>query len=260
MDGFWSSLSKWFNEKTGTPLYFTYIGFFIIWNWKFFDLIFLENSSLFTTPKIEYIDSNLYFNVITNGVPIWLINVLNPILNFSYHVLPPAFLTFLSILYLPKIQKWALEKYLDSSFERKQIFAKKQLGYNNWKLSLEKEKEETLGKIAEVKQKQVKQEKIIRQTTSTEEKWIEEFESIKSHPLFLRFREITNIVYRNGGLTHQIINSSWQRIIQPDILAFADTRGLIDITYGSSSQTTEKVSFTEKGKFFVARYLEIIEK
>ena len=73
-------------------------------------------------------------------MPAWVTNILNFILNFSCHIIPPAIFTFLSILYLPRIQKWALEKYLESRFDRKRMFEGKQREYNKWLLGFEKEK------------------------------------------------------------------------------------------------------------------------
>ena len=120
MDGFWSSLSKWFNEKTSSPLYFTYIGFFIAWNWKFFQIIFLENENLFLTPRIEYIKSKLIFHTPLYSKISERLNIpIDWLLNTAWHILPPAIFTYLAIVYLPKVHKWALDKYLESRFERK---------------------------------------------------------------------------------------------------------------------------------------------
>ena len=253
MEAIWSSFSKWFNEKTASPLYFTYIGFFIMWNWKFFQIIFIEDSSLFTHPKIEYIYENLYLNLYTTKIPFWLINIFETIINIGWHLIPPAIFTILAILYLPKAQKWALKKHLDTLFERKRIFETKQREYSKWLLDSEKDKRDTLEQIAEVKKDQEEQKEIIEKASSPEEKWESEYQQMKYHPLFSNLELLIHAVYKNGGRTHEILNNQWQKLINPALLAFADTRGLIKLE-GSGSQ--EKISFTEKGKFIISRYLE----
>ncbi len=247
MDGFWSSFSKWFNEKTGSPLYFTYIAFFITWNWKFFQIVFLESPSLFTTPKIEYISSHLPFST---GQ--WI--VLDWILNTSWYIIPPAIFTFLAILYLPILHKWALEKYLNSHFERKELFETRQRKYNEWQLSLEKEKAETLGKIVTVKKRQLKQTAEIKKSTSKEEQWEEEFESIKGSALYIAgMSQLSNIIYNKSGKTRQFNGTDYSLLIGSEILALADSKGLINI---SGERGTEKIELTEKGRFFMSHYLD----
>ncbi len=126
MDGFWTSFSNWFNEKTSSPLYFTYTGFFIAWNWKFFQIIFLESETLFKTPRIEYIDSHLYIHVHP-----WLDFILNP----AWHVIPPAILTYSAIVHFPHIQKWAFDVYLNNRSDRKRMFLTKKLEDDRWLLA-----------------------------------------------------------------------------------------------------------------------------
>ena len=128
MNEIWSSFSKWFNENTSSPLYFTYIAFFIAWNWKLFQIIFLENASLFSQPRIEYITEELNFHIGWAGA---FSPVINWIFDIGWHLLPPVGLTYAAIVWLPYIQKWALEKYLEGSFERKRIFEIKKMSMMN---------------------------------------------------------------------------------------------------------------------------------
>lgn len=256
----WTSFTKWLGEKTGSPLYFTYIGFFIVWNWKFFDVIFIESPALFTTPKLEYISQNLYFrleNFLSIEMPAWLLHSLNQVFNYSYHLIPPAILTLLSILYLPKLQKWALGRYLNSSFDRKKMYATKQREYNEWILNSEKKEEETLEAIADVKRKQVKQKEAIEKTKTTEEKWKEEFDNIKLLSFFSQFSQLTDAVYKHGGKVKVWSGAQWVLAVQPDVLAFADSIGLI--TINAKDADSQQIAFTEKGKYFVSKYIEKIE-
>jgi len=123
MDGLLSSLSRWFNEKTSSSLYFTYIGFFIVWNWRFFQIVFLEKETLFSSPRIEYINSHLLFSIPTySQIPGWINSVMNSVANYGWHIVPPAILTYLTIIYLPYLHHWALEKDLENRFERRRMF------------------------------------------------------------------------------------------------------------------------------------------
>lgn len=247
MDGFWSSFSKWFNEKTGSPLYFTYIFFFITWNWKFFQIIFLESPTLFTSPKVEYLSSHISFST---GK--WV--VFDSILNTFWYVIPPAILTFLAVLYFPVLHKWALEKYLTSHFERKELFETKQRKYNEWRLGLEEKKVETLEKIAVVKKQQLKQTAEIKKSTSKEEQWEEEFEAFKGGALYSAgMPQLSNIIYNNSGKTRQFNGTNYSLLIGAEILALADSKGLINI---NGERHTEKIELTEKGKFFMSKYLD----
>ena len=97
----------------------------------------------------------------------------------------------------------------------------------------------------------------IQSATTQEEKWNEQFENMKAQQLFSKFQQIIDSVYTKGGLTSQRLPSGVRtRIVDADILAFADTAGLISISQMSSpSMMDERISLTDKGKYFVANYL-----
>lgn len=188
MDGFWSSFSKWFSEKTSSSLYFTYIGFFITWNWKFFQIVFLEKETLFSSPRVEYIASKLLF--ITPhyfGSHLWVENVINWVLNLSWHMIPPAIFTYLAIVYLPRVHTWALEKDLDNRFERKRMFKTKQRVYDQWLLEQGKAHEGTLRELVEVTHRQAESEKKIRSALTDEERWRLEYKEFEKVPSFYKF-------------------------------------------------------------------------
>lgn len=251
MDGFWSSASKWFNEKTSSPLYFTYIGFFVVWNWKFFQIIFLESDSLFSSPRVEYVYSNLWLNFPLNfRVPIWLNIPIDFIINFAWHTIPPAFFTYLAIVYLPKLHKWALDKYLESVFERKRMFATKKFEDDKWLLDQEKIHSQTLENIASVKEEKLKTEERIKKTMTDEEKWELEYQKFEKNPSFYKFKQIIETIYKYDG----IIDEGYGVAHHADTgaLATADTRELI--THSGSNRNT--IELTKKGKFFAKMYLE----
>ncbi len=257
MNDFWSSLAKWFNEKTGSPLYFTYLGFYIAWNWRFFQVVFIESPSLFSGPKIEYISNFLGFSVQDLFPASWsaYIFVIDWILNLAWQVIPPAIYTVAAILFLPAVHFWALRKYLDSYFARQKLFKREEKKYNDWLLKLEEENEETLAKIASTKGRQLELEAKISRTKTQDELWDEELLRLQSNPLFTRLGELVEVLYRNGGLTHKRqTNGIPIRVISADVLAFADTSGLVSIQPGSS-QLSEKLTLTDKGKFVISRFL-----
>ncbi len=248
MDGFWSSFSKWFNEKTSSPLYFTYSTFFVIWNWKFFQVIFLESESLFNTPRIEYVDSKLLFNLSSSWLPQWLDNLLNGPLNAAWHIVPPVIFTYLAIVYLPRLHSWAFGIYLKNYFNRKKEYREAELEYEKGKTVILKEE-------AKEKGEQAKQIKIIKTHQTKEDVWDKEFINFTNNKLFSKIQQLINTIYNQSGMT-KVYNSNrgiYERIIESDFLAIAHAKGLINIT-GEGNK--EKITLTDKGIFFVEKYLE----
>ncbi len=245
MDGFWDSVSIWLKEKTSSPLYFTYIAFFVAWNWKFFQLIFLEDASAFSTPRIEYIDGHLLFSFSVPWVWHWIAVVCVWLANALWHVLPPAIFTFLSIKYLPMVHKWAFGIYVKNHFERKRMYREADLEYQKEKTVYTKE-------VAKEKKEQAKQKSIIKKSQTQEERWDEEYEDFKKDALFQKFQQIVDVVYTNKGETSTWAGAAYQRLVGADILALAHAKGLVEI---SNQNSDEKISFTEKGRYFVKRYL-----
>lgn len=234
-----SSLSKWFSEKANSPLYWTYFGFFVAWNWKFFQIIFLEDPSLFDTPRVEYLSSLLYAPF---GIQLvnWIVNVL-------YHIVPPILFTYLAIVYLPTLHKWAFEIHLTHHFDRRSLFQEKKALY-------EEKMARLLKKEATAKKERIVQETIIEQNKSVAEKAEEEFSDIKTHPIFNKFNQIVDSIYKYGGRTNPRINGDNVRIVDTDTLAFFHSRGLVNIKLDKSNY--EIIELTDKGKLIVSKYLE----
>jgi len=253
MDGFWSSASKWFNEKTSSPLYFTYIGFFIAWNWRFFQIIFLESENLFSAPRIEYIKSKLFFSThLYSIIPGWLHIFIDWLLNTAWHILPPVTFTYLAIVHLPRFHKWALDKYLESRFERKRMFEIKKFEHDKWLLNREKLHSQTLENIASVKERQSKVEERIQKTMTDEERWELEYQEFEKIPTFFKFRQIIETIYKYGGFIETTENFEPIRHADAGSFGMADTRGLI--SYIGDSRNA--IELTKKGKFFAKMYLD----
>ncbi len=238
MEGFWDSVSKWFNEKTSSPLYFTYIVFFVAWNWKFFQIIFLEDSSLFGAPRIEYMNSHLLFSFSIPWVWHWITAVCVWIVNSLWHILPPVLYTFLATKYLPLANKWAFSIHVKNHFQRKEAYRDANLNY-------EKGETRKLKEVVQEKQKQAVQKGILAKNQTNEEIWDKEYEELKKTVFFDQFPRLKTMIYESAGLLHGNLNSSMK--------AYCDTNGIISIKEDKFSQ--EKASLTEKGRYFMKRYI-----
>lgn len=237
-----SSFSKWLSEKTNSPLYWTYFGFFIAWNWRFFQVIFLEDAVLFSVPRIEYLDTLLLS-------PIRIV-FFDFIINFVWRIGPPAILTYIAIAYLPHLHKWAFEIYSKNHFERKTIFQRQKAGYEQEIAKLTKQE-------AEAVIERIAQEKIIKAGKTQEEKWNEDLAIFESSEKNIKaFISASRIIYEVTGEfvsgSHTIAHA-YQRYISSDDLSLLDAFEVIEISRGEYGQ---KMAFTQKGKFFLKKLKE----
>lgn len=157
MNDFVQSISKWFTEKTSSSMYFTYAIFFVTWNWSFFQIIFLEDSSLFYYPRIEYIYSNLFFDIpLLFHTPYWFYISTTFIVNIIWHIIPPVIFTFFAIKYLPTINQKVLRTELKDRFDRKKDFVTARSKYEEWELDEERDREKRLRDLGNIKDSQEK--------------------------------------------------------------------------------------------------------
>ncbi len=233
MSEFWSSFSKWFQDKANSPLYWTYFGFFVVWNWKFFQIVFLENASLFSSPRIEYLNS-LHITLFRNNIFDWSVNTL-------WRIVPPIGFTYASIVWLPTLHEWAFKIYLTHHFERKLLFQERKVAYEEKLAKLVKQE-------AVAKKERVEQEQVIEKTKTQEEKWQDEFEKIKDQSTLENFKILVTAIFRAGGVlsTHNLQNA-----VPSSTIAFAGVYNLtqiVDRQYGSSPLPF--IELTDKGKYF----------
>lgn len=241
MSEFWSSFLKWFGEKANSPLYWTYFGFFVAWNWKFFQVIFLEHESLFRKPRIEYLESLLFHPTSIEFIN-WLVNLI-------WHVGPPAILTYAAIVWLPKIHHWAFEIYTENLFMRKLSFQKRKVQYEEDVATLTK-KEATAKKV------QATQKKEIEKAKTQEEKWDEELLSFSLVAENIQaFSVAVRAAYETAGeFTPNAQHAGpAQTYIPARDLSRIDTWGIIEISKGGYGQ---KLALTEKGKYFLRKLQE----
>lgn len=249
MEGFWSSVSSWWSEKTSSPLYFTYIAFFIVWNWQFFQIIFLESGDLFYSPRIEYITSNLFFAIpFLNTFSDWIRIPIEWFSNFVWHIGPPVLFTFLAIRYLPVLHKLAFDIHVNNYFTRKTAYRSANLEY---------EKGETVRLKEEVKEKkqQQVQKKAIERIQPEEEKWSQEFRDFAKSPLFYKFPQIISSIYKfDGNLEH-----NRKSVVDVDIKAAAHAKNLISFLVKKDDVggfPYQAIALTDKGRFFADNYLQ----
>ncbi|KKW11184.1 MAG: hypothetical protein UY50_C0019G0012 [Parcubacteria group bacterium GW2011_GWA2_49_9] len=259
MEGFWSSVSSWWSEKTNSPLYFTYLGFLAVWNWKFFQVIFLESADLFSTPRIEYVKSALLFSVpVPESIPIWISGLIDWLANFSWHLMPPIIFTYLAIVYLPKLNAWAFDIHLTNHFSRKSAYRVANLAYEKGMEQSMKEVLESKDRQIQTQQKIQKKEKTLQKTLTDKERWEIEYNEFEKHPLFSKFQEILTSVYKHNGVIEYADTLSFRNkeilSLGADIKAVADAKKLITITDSDGNVT--KIALTDKGRFFAEKYLE----
>lgn len=241
MKDFWSSFAEWAKEKTSSPLYFTYIFYLIIWNWKIFHILFFENSSLFNAPRIEYVSSFLEFHIRISNYP-WRNVILEWTTNTAWHILPPAILTYLSIKYLPKLYYWAYSIHLKNYYDRRELYERVNFEHEKFKTT-------QLRDIATQKVQQKKETEKIERIQTKEEKWRDELESMESNGSLRSAMKMTSeAVYGKDGnfTTNSGYTNGAVSYIDSKSLSFVDALGLVEI-----DMERGKIVFTEKGKFFL---------
>src|SRR3989344_4082156 len=155
------------NERTTSPLYGVYAISFVIWNWKVIYTLFWEDKGIFSSsPRVDYVQQNFLFQSNPNG-DIWpaLINIL-------WILIPPAVLTFIIIMWMPRLHAWAHRLSVRAHFDRKAVFYQERLLYETME-------QKNLKSLAEVTQEQVKIKKEIVENLTQEEQWGLEFEEFK---------------------------------------------------------------------------------
>ncbi len=238
MKDFTDSLVAWWREKTNGPLYFTYTVFVLGWNWKSIQVL-LDSPTLFKHPRIEYINSYIQLHFFGPG--------LDPLLNAGWSLVPPAFLTYLAIEFLPYVNAWSHNVHLHHYFNRKEAWDKAQLEY-------ERNKTTTLQQRTEVKREQTKAQTELNKVLSEDEKWEEELIALQNDMLLAQAMGSAYMaVYRTGGSYNsntQSFNGYSETFIQPEQLARLDVLDLI-------KATGDRITFTPKGKYFLKRLQDL---
>jgi hypothetical protein len=230
-----NSVVQRFKEKT-SPLYGTFILAVITINWKFFYILFWQSEEFLKIPRIEYAQNQILASQ----------SILEHLLHF---IIFPSLVTYLLIWWLPYLNNIALKKHTDFHYKNKSDIDDKRLFY-------EKESERKINEISRLTEARAEKEERIQNNTNEEDRWAFEIENTENKGgLYNSLQKIKEILYTNSGITKKwnSQNGNYDPVINPDILALADSKGIIEI---SGMNGDEKISLTPKGKFFMSRYLD----
>ncbi len=220
-------------ERFANPLYGTYLISVILWNWKFFYILFLQSEDKLIVPKIEYIQ------FVLDRYEFWQ--------HISSFIIFPSISTFIIIKYLP---------YLINEVEKVSLifFYKKESIRDTKRLEYESEKTNNLKLISKKKEEQKDLNTEIDKNTSIKEKqeiWSQEYLKYKEKNSLILFK-IKETIYNNNGAIIKYNNRTrdYERIIDSEELASADLNGLVEI---NGSDNNQSINLTPKGKFFLLR-------
>ncbi len=219
-------MAQWAKERTTSPLYGTYIFSVILWNWKFFYTLFFQDQTVLGMPKIEYVENKFLGDGIVE--------------HLLFFVVWPLVTTCFIIWIMPFFSSLAHKAHLRFYFDRKNMYDAAALEYEN-------KKSRNLQQLVRIKKEQMTNEKEIEKNLTEADLWAAEFNEFARSSIFNKFRQVIRAIYEDNGYINR------QFSIDTSILAVADSRGLIKFITGPRSQ----IEFTEKGKLFVKKYLEI---
>ncbi len=229
----YSSWKDTMKKRASSSLYGTFVLYWLIFHWNFVYTLF------FVSEDIIWNSMNLFKND-------YLVKIFFNYTEVSFYlfwVLPIIF-TWLTIWIFPEyIVIPAFKKEEENETRKSIIKLEEQKKIIKSQSDLESATQEKINIVEE----NLEKEKKLKEVTTTT--WGKELDLIKTNPMFSRFKQIIDAVYGNNGRTHKLINNSWTRILPYDVVAFADTRGLINL-HRSANQLEETIDLTEKGKFF----------
>ena len=166
MNEVFNSITEWWKEKTTSPLYGTFIFSVILWNWKFFYVLFWQDQSVLSLPKIEYVEQHFL-----NYSGFWL----NLSIHFLWFLILPAMSTYIIIWWIPLLTNLAHKVSTQFYFNRKGIFDDLSLNYDNRRLEYEHKQKRNMERFLEVKKEQIATGKKIEHTLTDEDRWRVEF-------------------------------------------------------------------------------------
>lgn len=166
----------------------------------------------------------------------------------SWFLLPIIF-TYLIIWKLPK---WVvLPAYTENEHneaDKKIIKISEQTRVEQKEVELQEEKAKKIAAIA----KQAEESQKIKHIDPTRE-WENDYTKFKKIKFAYKFSKIIDSYYKNHGAitTYTDYGRKIDFDIPQDILAYSHSDGIIDI-----DQDNNKIIITEKGKYFIQRFLE----
>ena len=232
MENILDSFGEWWRERRNSSLYFTYIFFLILWNWKFLFMLLIEEN----VPK--YLSSFQYamslYQPITNNS--WV----DFFLYKSWELLVPVLLTYLAIRYLPRVNAWAHRIEGKNYFDRRLV-------YDEQRAEFEKQRTNLLREIAGQKEKQKGYKEDIEEQTTEKEQWQNEFSELANDNDFIKAmgNAIDSIYYRAGSFN--------QGEFGKELLNLLLARQIVVVEF--RQQISEaRLKFTQKGEEFAKMF------
>ena len=223
-------------KRINSPLYKLFIFSWIAVNWNLVYVFFFTSEQHIFEVTGLLKDQYLY-----SLMPNTLLLNLFPVVWIWKSILLPIALAFFFMWILPLVAR---------EFYRQDILNQRELGAIK---SAEEKKQET----AELEEE--KNQEVIR--NDIEPAWDEDYNLTReSSKTFLKdIAAIVDTVYGRGGDTVKVTSDSDGKknikvILENRIVAFADSLGLINIS--DIGLETEKITLTQKGKYFIKKFWE----
>lgn len=232
MENILESFGEWWRERRNSSLYFTYIFFLIIWNWKFLFLLFVEDNISEYVSNFHYAMS--LYEPITEHF--WMDFLLYKCSAF----LIPALFTFLAIKYLPRLNEWAHRIEGKNYFDRRLI-------YDEQRSEFEKQRTQFLRDIAVQKKKQSGYKEDIEEQTTEKEQWQNEFAELATDKDFVKAMSnaVNSIYYSSGNFN--------QGEFGKELLDLLLARKIITVEFREQTASA-RLKFTLKGEEFAKMF------
>lgn len=232
MENILSSFGEWWREKKNSSLYFTYLFFLILWNWKFLFLLFVEDNIPPFVSNFQYALS--LYEPITNHY--WV----DFLIYKGCALLPPVLFTFLAVKYLPRLNAWAHEIEVGNYFKRRLV-------YDEQRTEFERQRTTFLKDIAEQKEKQKAYKEDIEEQTTEKEQWQNEFAELASDKVFVKAMSnaIDAIYYHAGSFN--------QGAFGKEFLDLLLARQIVEVNFRKQIGEA-RLEFTAKGEEFAKMF------
>lgn len=237
-----NSVTDTIKNRLTNSLYGTFFVSWLIFHWEFVYTLFFVDENIIWNSKMLFKNDYLiqeFFNI--RDLYFWVSWIL------------PFFLTWFIVWRLPKLvlikaynktEEYEVEKKIINIVHKRRIIQEE--------AKLQEQNTKKIEAIA----KQATQEKKIKETNPSIN-WEVDYLKFKKLNFAYKFSKIIESYYKKSGditefdqYGHNII---WK--LPEDILAYAHSNELVTIDTKSN-----KIDFTQKGKFFVNRFLEDPEK
>lgn len=227
-------------ERLTSPFYGYFICSWLLFNWQIiYVAFFVSQDNILTKTGL------LRYQYLQQSFPIlWSWGF------FLEFLIYPLLATALFFWVFPLVTRIYYRKSLKNQKALRRIDIEENLQISKEEKKLVKEETD----LIKTKSEQEKQKKKVEKETP-EILWQKEFEDFKGHPSYINFSQLKNVIYNNSGKTHKWNGASYVRLINTDVLATAHTKNLILIN--GKEYSDERIELTEKGRFFMSKYLEI---